>query len=129
VQLTFLGKASESGESPTLYATDHDSYIVQGYFVTDEEILSKLNIPEGQTVVEVYARLLDFLAEDGVAGAVTSWAAPIVHVTDNGNYVIQGVRLADADATRRRMAIPGHEEAIEVPKAALRALLEGAACN
>jgi len=26
VQLTFLGKVSESGESPTLYATDRDSY-------------------------------------------------------------------------------------------------------
>ena len=31
MRLTFLGKASENGESPTLYATDHGSYIVQGY--------------------------------------------------------------------------------------------------
>jgi hypothetical protein len=57
MQLSFLGKDSEGGESPTLYVTDQDSYIVQGYVVTDDEILAKLDIPDGETVVEVYARL------------------------------------------------------------------------
>jgi hypothetical protein len=51
-----------------------------------------------------------------------------VHVRENGNYFIQGVRLADED-TRRRMAIPDHEDDVEVPKAAIHALLEEAACN
>jgi hypothetical protein len=128
VRLTFLGKLSENGESPTLYATDHGSYIVQGYTVADDEILAKLDILEGETVVEVYAGLFAFLAEDGVPGAVTSWQPPIVHVKESGNYIVQGARLAD-DAARHRMAIPDHEDAIEVPKAAVLALLGGAACN
>jgi len=71
MRITFLGKASESGESPTLFATDRDSYIVQGYIVTDAATLSSLQVPDGHAVVEVYARLLYFLAEDGVPGAVT----------------------------------------------------------
>jgi len=127
MEMVFLGKETESGESPTLYATE-DSYIVQGYIVTDEEILAKLDIAEGETVVEVYARLFAHLAHDDVSGTVTSWFPPIVHVRENGNYLIQGVRLADDD-TRRRMAIPDHEDAIVVPKTAIHALLEEAACN
>jgi len=128
MQLRFLGKLSDHGDSPTLYATDHDSYIVQGYVVADDEILAKLDVPAGEIVVEVYAGLFAFLAEDGVPGAVASWQPPIVHVKDNGNYIIQGVRLADG-ADRRRLSIPDHEDAVEVPKAAVVALLEGAACS
>jgi hypothetical protein len=128
MQMIFLGKDTEGGESPTLFATDQDSYIIQGYVVTDGEILAKLDIPEGQTVVEVYARLFAHLIHDGVSGVVASWLPPIVHVMANGNYIIQGVRLAEDD-TRRRMAIPDHEDAVVVPKAAIHALLEEAACN
>ena len=128
MQLRFLGKLSEQGDSPTLYATDRDSYIIQGYAVTDDEILAKLDIPAGETVVEIYAGLLGFLAEDGVPGVVTSWQPPIVHVRENGNYIIQGPRLADG-SDRRRLSIPDHEDAVEVPRAAIVALLEGVACN
>lgn len=127
MQLTFLGKSSEGGESPTLYATDRDSYIVQGYVVTDDEVLAKLDIPEDETVVEVYARLFAYLAHDGVSGTVTCCAPPIVHVRTNGNYVIRGPRLAN-DETRRRMAVPDHEDAVELPKAVVLALLSEPAC-
>jgi len=121
MQLMFLGTESEGGESPTLYATDRDSYVVQGYVVADDEVLAKLDTPEGETVVEVYARLFTHLAEDGVTGTVTSWVAPIVHVRETGNYIVQGIRL-DHDV-RQQMAIPDHEDAVEVPKAAILALL------
>jgi hypothetical protein len=128
MQLTFLGKDSEGGDSPTLYATDRDSYIVQGYVVTDHELLEKLDPPEGQTAVEVYARLFRHLANDGVAGTVTRLAPPIVHVEENGNYVVQGPRLADVDA-RHQLGLPAHEDAVEIPKAAIRALLQGTTCD
>jgi hypothetical protein len=128
MQLTFLGKTSEGGDSPTLYATDRDSYIVQGYVVTDHELLEKLDPPEGQTVVEVNAQLFRHLAKDGVTGTVTSCVPPIVHVGENSNYVVQGVRLVDQDA-RQQLALPEHEDAVEIPKAAIRALLETRACD
>jgi hypothetical protein len=37
VRLRFLGKDSSPGDSPTLYASDKDSYIAQGWIVTDPE--------------------------------------------------------------------------------------------
>jgi len=50
-------------------------------------------------------------------------------VTPRGTYLIQGVRLADDDPARHRLALPDHEDAVEVPKAALVALLEAVACG
>ena len=32
MKLTFLGKDSTPNDSPTLYATDRDTYLVQGYY-------------------------------------------------------------------------------------------------
>ena len=46
-------------------------------------------------------------------------------VLANGNYIIQGWRMEDADALGQ-MTIPNYETCVEVPKAAMRALLVGA---
>ena len=61
MKLTFLGKDSTPNDSPTLYATDRDTYLVQGYLVTDPEALAQMWIPEGETVVEVPKRLMQYL--------------------------------------------------------------------
>ncbi|WP_067482520.1 hypothetical protein [Actinomadura hibisca] len=123
MQIRFLGKETSGGDSPTLYATDRQTYLIQGYKVTDPEILAKLDIPEGETCVEIYARLLAHLSKDGLHGVVTSWAPPIVHVLENGNYLVQGPRVTDP-AIRAELALPDNEDCIEVPREALRALLE-----
>jgi hypothetical protein len=127
MQLVFLGKSSEGGESPTLYASDQH-YIVQGYKVSDPAVLASLDVAPDKRVVEIYARLLDFLAHDGVVGSVTRWGPPVVHVHTNGNLVVRGERLSDA-ALRHRLALPDHEDAIVVPKAALQALFQEALCG
>jgi hypothetical protein len=119
-----LGKDSKPDESPTLYATDRGTYIVQGWIVTDHEILAKLDIPEGHTVVEVPPGLFAHLAKDGVSGTVTSWVPPIVHVMRSGNFIVQGERVASTDA-RGQMDIPEHEDCVEVPKSVIRAMLTG----
>jgi len=123
MRLTFLGKESDLGDSPTLYATDRDTYVVQGWKITEEETAGQLSLADGETAVEVYARLLNHLAADGLQGTVARHEAPIVQVKANGNYVIQGARLVDEDA-RLQMAMPEHEDAVELPKSALTALLE-----
>jgi hypothetical protein len=61
MKLTFLGKDSTPNDSPTLYATDRDTYLVQGYLVTDPEALAQMRIPDGETVVEVPKRLMKYL--------------------------------------------------------------------
>ncbi len=61
MKLTFLGKDSTPNDSPTLYETDRDSYLVQGWVVTDAEAVSQMKIPDGETVVEVPKRLMKYL--------------------------------------------------------------------
>ena len=63
--LRFLGKdpSSPDGGSPTLYYDDQrDTYVVQGWRITDER-LSEMDIPGHETVVEIPSRMLQFLPE------------------------------------------------------------------
>lgn len=76
MKLKFLGKNSTPTNSPTLYATDQDSYVVQGWIVTNAATLDRLTVPDDETIVEVPAALLDHLAFDGLDGAVPTWWRP-----------------------------------------------------
>lgn len=122
MEIRFLGKETDHGDSPTLYATDRGTYLVQGWKVTDPEILAQLDVPDGKTVVEIYARLMNHLAKDGLNGVVTSWVPPIVHVKENGNLVVQGRWVTDSEA-RSEMSIPEHEDVVEVDKADMKSLV------
>ncbi len=124
MELRFLGKETTGGQSPTLYATDQGSYVVQGWIVTDADILAMLGLAEDETLVEVYARLLTHLAKDGLDGEVTHEFYPIVHVRKNGRYILQGKRVTDAKALTQ-MNIPDHETAVEIPKDAMTELVKG----
>jgi hypothetical protein len=64
MKLPFLGKDSTPNDSPTLYETDRETYLVQGYVVSDPEALAQMRIPEGETVVEVPKRLMRYLPEE-----------------------------------------------------------------
>lgn len=122
MEIRFLGKETEHLDSPTLYATDRGTYLLQGWKVTDPEILAKLDVQQSETVVEIYARLIAHLVKDGLSGVVTSWIPPIVHVKENGNLVIQGKRVTDPDVLTE-MNIPSHEDVVEIDKEAIKALL------
>jgi hypothetical protein len=125
MRLRFLGKNSTPTNSPTLYATDQDSYVVQGWIVTDPAILARCTVPADETLVEVPSGLLDdHLVLDGLDGQVRNLVPPIVLVTDNGNYIIQGTRVTDAEALSQ-MSIPDHETCVQVSKSAVGALLAG----
>ena len=122
VKLRFLGKESTPKNSPTLYATDGTSYVIQGWIVSDEAILSRLVVPADETVVEVPAALLDYLSLDGLPTEERKLVPPIVHVKDNGNYIIQGDRVTDAE-TLSQMDMPDYESCVHVAKAAVAALV------
>jgi hypothetical protein len=122
MKIRFLGKETENGDSPTLYVTERRTYLIQGWKVTDPEILAKLDTPERETVVEVYARLMTHLTKDGLRGVVTSRTPPIVHVKESGNLIVQGRQVTDPEALAE-MKIPDHEDAVEVDEAAIKALL------
>lgn len=124
MRLRFLGKESKPNESPTLYATDRDSYVVQGWIVTDPAVIASGELSTGETLVEIPARLLAHLKKDGLRGEIARTAPPIVHVTAEGNYIMRGPEVTDTD-TLAQMHIPSHETCIEIPKASIVPLLAG----
>lgn len=42
MKVTFLGSTSDTGNCPTVYATDRDTYLIQGARVLDAEALAEL---------------------------------------------------------------------------------------
>jgi hypothetical protein len=54
---------SQPQGSPTLYRTDRGSWVVQGWVVTDPGVLAEMNIPEGETAVEIPDRMIPFFQE------------------------------------------------------------------
>lgn len=71
MKLTFLGKNTTSDHSPTLYATDRGTYVVQGWKITDGEALAQMgDVPADETAVEVPKALMEHLAKDTPNGAV-----------------------------------------------------------
>jgi hypothetical protein len=65
MRLRFLGTTSQEGECPTLYATDRDTYVIQGWKVTDPDALADLrDVLTGETFVEIPKSLLRFVEGD-----------------------------------------------------------------
>lgn len=98
MRLTFLGKSTQGGGSPTLFATDRDTYVVQGW-----------KVPDRPDSIEIPARLLTHL-EPGTSLATR------LQATDKGTYILSGAAVTDAEALSV-MDIPGHETCVEVGKA------------
>ncbi|WP_045558090.1 hypothetical protein [Streptomyces sp. FxanaA7] len=124
MKLRFLGKNSTVGDCPTLYATDRDTYLVQGWKIFANDLLMQLEIPEGETAVEVPTELFEHLTKDGLAaGEIRRVEDPIMILTPSGTFVVQGREVTDPEALAQ-MEIPDYETVVEVPKAAITALLE-----
>lgn len=124
MKLRFLGKNSTPGDSPTLYASDQDSYVVQGWRIYAQDLLMQLDVPEGQTAVEVPTELFEHLTKDGLtSGEIKKFEAPIMLVTEQGTCIVQGPMMRDAEALSQ-MRLPDYEDCIEVPKSSITALLE-----
>lgn len=97
MQLTFLGKATQGGGSPTLYATDRQTYVVQGW-----------KVAEKQSRVEIPRRLLAHLEPGTTLDAS-------LHATGRDSYVLSGTPVTDPEALAQ-MDIPDHETCVEVGK-------------
>ncbi|WP_416974450.1 hypothetical protein [Streptomyces sp. 4F14] len=124
MKLRFLGKNSTPGDSPTLYASDQDSYVIQGWKIYSNELLMQLDLPEGETAIEVPTELFEHLMKDGLqSGLVKKFTAPIMIVTEQGTCVLQGPEMNDPEALSQ-MHMPDYETCIEVPKSSITALLE-----
>lgn len=69
MRLTLIGKDPESNPtgSPAVYRTDRRSWVVQGWVVEDTEALAQMDIPEGETAVEIPDRVIRFFGQGGRA--------------------------------------------------------------
>ena len=64
MRLTFIGKDPESNPtgSPTVYRTDRGTWVVQGWAVSDLEVLAQMDIPAGEGAVEIPDRMIQFFS-------------------------------------------------------------------
>lgn len=124
MKLRFLGKNSTPGDSPTLYVSDNDSYIVQGWKVLANDLLMQLDVPEGHTVVEVPTELFEHLTKDGLSsGEIKNFSDPIMILTEQGTCIVQGPEMRDLEALSQ-MRLPDYEDCIEVSRSSILSLLE-----
>ncbi|WP_433727798.1 hypothetical protein ACQP0C_37160 [Nocardia sp. CA-129566] len=93
--LRFLGKNTNHGGSPTLWATDH-GYAVQGWKVDGHP-----------NQVEIPHPLLGFLEPGTCLGS-------LLHDTGHGTFILSGKPITDPEALAQ-MNIPDHEASVEVP--------------
>lgn len=93
--LRFLGINSTSGQSPTLYASDRESYVIQGWR-TDE--IDTIEIPHP---------LLAYLEPGTCLGA-------LLRDTGHGTFMLSGKPVTDLEALAL-MDTPDHEASVEVP--------------
>jgi hypothetical protein len=69
MRLRLLGKDSKTGGCPALYETDRDTYVVQGYEVTDPDALADLvDVLPGETFVEIPKGILRYAEEQAEEG-------------------------------------------------------------
>jgi hypothetical protein len=97
MRLTFLGKDTVNGGSPTLFATDQGSYVVQGW-----------KVPGDPESVEIPEKLLMFLEEGTRLDAA-------LRATAFHTYRLSGEVVTDPDVLAQ-MDMPGHEMAVVVGK-------------
>ncbi|MFE3001384.1 hypothetical protein ACFXG4_41160 [Nocardia sp. NPDC059246] len=97
MRLTFLGKGgSGDRDCPSLYATDRDSFLVQGW---------KTDRPD---TVEIPHLLPGFADPDTFIGATMT-------DTGRGTFAVSGQPITDAE-TIGQLTLATDETAVEVPK-------------
>ena len=105
MRLMFLGKETQGGGSPSLYATDRDTYLVQGWKVSGEPF----------DVVEIPGTLLRHF-QPGTRLAASLTATGRRWRGDSGDcdtYTLTGALVSDP-AALAQLAVPGHETCVEV---------------
>lgn len=63
MRLTFLGKDTQGGNSPTLWETDDDQYVIQGFTLDADALAQVGNVPDGEAVIRVPRKLMRHLKD------------------------------------------------------------------
>ncbi|WP_067532257.1 hypothetical protein [Nocardia crassostreae] len=95
--LRFLGVDTRNSGSPTLYASERDTYIVLGWEVPEQDSRN----------IEIPHRLLTYLEEGTCLGT-------LLHDTGHGTFLLEGEPVTDPAALEAINSSAG-ERSIEVP--------------
>jgi hypothetical protein len=63
MHLRFLGKETQTGNSPTLWA-DGEDYVIQGFTLDAATLAAVGTVPDGEAVIRVPKKLMEHLAKD-----------------------------------------------------------------
>ena len=63
MRLTYLGKETQGGNSPTLWETDDGHYVIQGFTLDAEALAQVGDVPDGESVIRVPRQLMRHLKE------------------------------------------------------------------
>jgi hypothetical protein len=106
------GTCDDGKTCPALHLTDRGTVVVQGWALTDSEVLAQLGLPDGADAVEVPAGL--------VAEALGTWSA--LRPTGRGTVIVPGSGVTDPGMLRQ-LRLPATERAVEVPAGLLAEVL------
>jgi hypothetical protein len=95
MKLERLGGDSTNGQSPTLFRSDRDTYVVQGWRTDRHD------------TIEIPHRLLRHLRPGTCLGAR-------LHDSGHGTFTVTGEPVTDTEALGQ-IRPPAHETAVEVP--------------
>ncbi len=96
MRITFLGKNTRNNGSPTLYVSDHGTYIIQGW-----------KVPGHPDLIEIPHPLLAYLVPGTCLGVR-------LHDTGHGTFTLSGSVVTDLEALAL-MNTPSFEMSVEVP--------------
>ena len=63
MRLTFIAKETQTGNSPTLWDTDEDQYVIQGFMLDADALAQVGNVPDGELVIRVPKKLMRHLKD------------------------------------------------------------------
>jgi hypothetical protein len=63
MKLRFLGKESTVNDSPTVWDTDEDQFVLQGFLLDSETLAQIGDVPAGEAVIRVPKALMRHLPE------------------------------------------------------------------
>jgi len=63
MRLTFIAKETQTGNSPTLWDTDEDQYVIQGFTLDADALAQVGNVPDGELVIRVPKKLMRHLKD------------------------------------------------------------------
>lgn len=112
MRLILLRSTCDDGRTcPNINITDRDTYVVQGYVVRDARMqVDAAPLGPDEAVVRIPRSLVPEARNVG--------HYPSLDATPDGIILVRGRKVTDAGALAL-LALPPHEDAVEVPRAAM----------